>query len=380
MNAFEIILLIIGALALSTGICFAEYYATARKNVFFGLIPTAAIWALDLIILLIMAAAGARASTAFTVFYILQLPVVVGVVSFVVFRRKRRAGAIAEQQKEIRLQTARRMEEEKRNRLLETLKGFVCAESKMKPEGQREIVVLSKTGKNVSEICDLTGADRAEVELILASYDRYDARINSEYGTSDLIFTPEQEESIVTNVINSLPFDHSISSELWTKKCVRSLAADIVDKPVSIRMISAYMKHWGFTVPAHQTIKFRSERPAVRTWLAGEFEDIRKRAADEGGEILWIYTVPLDSMREISTYMPKNPVMISAVSNDGSMCFKVYDASQKNAFDDFYGALSDSFKTKIFAVVNENYDEYVKVVGKEKLKLLSDRIELFKCV
>ena len=279
MKAFEIILLVIGALALSAGICFAEYYATAKKNVFFGLIPAAAIWAFDLILLLIMVAAGARASTAFTVFYILQLPVVVGVVTFVLFRIKRRAGAIAEQQKEIRLQTARRMEEEKRNRLLETLKGFVCAESKMKPEGQREIVVLSKSGKSVSEICDLTGADRSEVELILASYDRYDARINSEYGTSDLIFTPEQEESIVTNVINSLPFDHSIAAELWTKQGVRALAAEIVDKPVSIRIISAYMKHWGFTVPAAQTIKFRSERPAVRTWLAGEFEDIRKKAA-----------------------------------------------------------------------------------------------------
>lgn len=380
MNAFEIILLIVGALALSAGMCFAEYYATAKKNVFFGLIPTAALWVLDLLLLLIMVASGAGASTIFTVFYILQFPVIVGIVSFVFFRRKRRSGAIAEQQKEIRLQTARRMEEEKRKRLLETLKGFVCAESRMNPDGQREIVVQSKSGKSVSEICDLTGADRSEVELILAAYDRYDMRINSEYGTSDLIFTPEQEEAIVTNVINSLPFDHSISAQLWTKQGVRALAAEIVDKPVSIRMISAYMKHWGFTVPAQQTIKFRSERPAVRTWLAGEFENIRKKAADEGGEILWVYTVPLDSMREISTFMPKNPVMISAVSNDGSMCFKVYDAAQKNAFDDFYGALSDSFKTKIFAVVNENYDEYAKVVGKEKLKLLSDRIELFKCV
>ena len=380
MGPLGIILLIMAALALSVGVCFAEYYTTAQKNVFFGLIPTAGVWVLDLLLFLIMLAAGAKLSTAFTVFYIFQIAVAAGLASFIYFRRKRRAGAIMEQQKEIRLQTARRMEEEKRNRLLETLKGFVCAESKMKPEGQREIVVLSKSGKNLSEICDLTGADKSEVELILASYERYDARINSEFGTSDLIFTPEQEESIVTNVINSLPYDHSIAAELWTKQGVRALAADIVDKPVSIRIISAYMKHWGFTVPAQQTIKFRSERPAVRTWLAGDFENIRKRAADEGGEILWIYTVPLDSAREISTFMPKKPVMISAVSNDGSICFKVYDASQKNAFDDFYTALSMSFKTKIFAVVNENYDEYVSVVGREKIRQYSNKIELFKCV
>ena len=380
MNTAEIIILIISAVVLTIGVGVGEFFLTSKRQVLIGLIPAGAAWVIALVTFLILLLAKSGIITALVVFYALQIPVVTGVVTFTLFRKKRRAGAIAEHQRELRLQTARKMEEEKHRRLLETLKGFVCAESAMKPEGQREIVAMRKSGKSVDDIFTITGAEPAEIELILNAFERYNARINGEFGTSDLILSPEQEEAIVTNIVNSLPYDHSIAAQLWTRQGVRALAADIIDAPVSIRIISAYMKHWGFTVPVYQTVKYRRERPDVRNWLADEFEVIREKASAENGEIIWIYTVPLDSMREISTFMPKSPVMLCAVSNDGSICFKVYGETQTNAFDDFVDGLCESFKTKIFAVVNENYDEYVKTVGREKLKFLSGKIELFKCI
>lgn len=378
MEAFEIIILIISALALSAGVTFGEYYITAKKNVLFGLIPAGIVWLGALIVMLIMFISGAEVKTVFITYYVLQIPVIIGVLTFVLFRRKRRAGAIAEQQRALHIQTARRMEEEKQRRLLETLRGFHCAESRMKTEGQREIVLMSKSGKTENEIAMNAGVDVSEVRLVLAAYERYNDRVNGEFGTSDLILSPEQEESIVTNVVNSLPFHHSIASQLWTRQGVRALAAELVDAPVSVRMITAYMKHWGFTVPVTQTIKYRSDRQDVRTWLAGPFEEIRKKAAAVQGEILWIYTVPLDDAREISSFMPKNPIMICAVSNDGAISFKVYDATEKNAFDDFVDSLIGTFKTKVFAVVNERYDDYIRVIGREKLKFISDKVELFR--
>ena len=108
-----------------------------------------------------------------------------------------------------------------------------------------------------------------------------------------------------------------------------------------------------------------------------QLEDTAKALA-ENGEIIWIYTVPLDTVREISTFMPKNPIMLCAVSNDGSIEFKVYDATDKNAFDDFLNALINSYKTKLFAVINEHYEDYVRVFGREKLKYVSDKIEILK--
>lgn len=380
METFVIILVVLGSLLVSAGVLFGEFVLTNKRNPFYALIPAGSAFLLSLLILVIMLASHAKVSAWLTTFYILQIPVVLGVAGLVFFRKKRRAGAIAEQQKQARLKTARRMEEEKHRRLVETLKGFYCAESKMKAEGQREIVILHNSGKTVSEIADISGADEREIELILRSFERYNSRINGETGNSDLILTPEQEEAIVTNIINSLPFDHSMAAQLWTKQSVRAMAAELTGESLSIRIISAYMKHWGFTVPSAQTIKSRSGNTEVRSWLAGEFDAIRKRAAAENGEILWIYTVPLDSVSGISAYMPRNPVMICAVSNDGSIAFKVYDGGNKRAFDDFVDALTTSFKTKIFAVINENFDEYSRSVGKEKLKFISDKIEIFKSV
>ena len=380
MEAYVIILLLLASLLVSAGVIFGEFVLTNKKNPFYSLIPAAGAFALALLILLIMLIVKAQVTTWLVTFYIFQIPVVMGVASMVFFRKKRRAGAIAEQQKEARLKTARRMEEEKHRRLRETLKGFYCAESRMKAEGQREIVILSSSGKSVAEIAEISGVEEKEIDLILRSFDRYNSRINGEAGNSDLILTPEQEEAIVTNVINSLPFDHSIAAQLWTKQSVRAMAAELVGESLSIRIISAYMKHWGFTVPASQTIKSRSNEPQVRTWLAGEFETVRKRAAAENAEILWVYSVPLDSVSGISAYMPKNPLMVCAVSNDGAIAFKVYDALDKRAYDDFTDALTTSFKTKIFAIINENYDEYSRSVGKEKLKFISDKIEIFPAV
>ena len=380
MNILVIILLIFVSLLISVGVAFGEFALTSRKNAFFPLIPVACASVLSFIILFFMLIFKAQFTTWFTVFYIFQIPVVIGVFSYVFFRRRRRAGAIAEQQKEARLRTARRLEEEKHRRLLETLRGFYCAESKMKAEGQRELVILSNSGKTVDEIAAMSGVDEEEVKLILNAFERYNARVNGESGNSDLILTPEQEEAIVTNIVNSLPFDHSIPAQLWTRQTVRTMAAEIIDTSVSVRIISAYLKHWGFTVPSAQTIKSRVSQPKVRAWLASDFELIRKRAASENGEIIWIYTVALDGVSNVSAYMPRNPIMICAVSNDGSIAFKVYDKGDKRAFDDFVDAMATSFKTKVFAVINENYDEYSKAVGREKLRFISDKIEIFPTV
>lgn len=380
MFIIVVIILTFVSLIITAGVVFGEFVLTSRKNAFFPLIPVAAASVLSFIILFFMLIFGAKFITWFTVFYIFQIPVFAGALAYIFFRRKRRAGAIAEQQKQARLRTARRLEEEKHRRLLETLRGFYCAESKMKAEGQREIIVLSDSGKTVEEIAALSGADENEVRLILNAFERYSSRINGESGSSDLILTPEQEEAIVTNIVNSLPFDHSIPAQLWTKQTVRMMAADILGSSVSIRIVSAYLKHWGFTVPAAQTIKSRASQSKVRTWLAGDFEVIRKRAAAESAEIIWIYTVGLDAVSSVSAYMPRNPVMICAVSNDGSIAFKIYDKNDKRAFDDFVDAMTTSFKTKVFAVVNENFEEYSKSVGREKLRFISDRIEIFPAV
>ena len=97
------------------------------------------------------------------------------------------------------------------------------------------------------------------------------------------------------------------------------------------------------------------------------------------GEIVWIYTVPMEKVREISSFIPQHPVMMAAVTNDGSIRFKVYD-EKRDRFGDFVTALVSSSDRKLYAVVNEQYDEYMTSMGKAKLRALESKIEFFGCV
>ena len=71
--------------------------------------------------------------------------------------------------------------------------------------------------------------------------------------------------------------------------------------------------------------------------------------------------------------------MMAAVTNDGAIRFKVYD-NKRDRFSDFVTALVSSSERKIYAVVNEQYDEYMTAMGKAKCRALEDKIEFFGCV
>lgn len=375
------LILILLALVVAVGIVYAVFRLAKMKNVFWTLIPSGGMLVVSLLVLLIMKLAGATWLASLITFYILQIPVMAGVLSISPLRLNRKVNVAAENEKQTRLQVARRIEAERRRQLMDSLQGFCCAESAMKAEGQREIVMMAKTGKEVEEIVTISGASEEEIRMILDSYERYSSRMEGGDGTADLILTPEQEEDIVCRLANSVPYQcEAGDGSLWDKASARKLAANRINSGVSARIVSAYLRHWGFTVPTAQTIKARSADPRVKGWIVSDFEKIRKTAAAKGGEIIWIYTVPMEAICEISTFVPKNPVLLAAVTNDGAFRFKVYDESDRERFSDFATALAATADRKLYAVVNENFEEYMSVLGKAKVRALSEKIEFFDCV
>lgn len=381
MNIGIFIVLLLVALVAAVGAVIGVHYLAKMKSVFWSLIPSGGMLFISLLVLLIMKLAGAKWLTAFITFYLLQIPVIAGVLALAPMRLHRRINVAAENEKALRNQIARRIEAERRRQLEDSVLGFCCAESAMDPEGQRKIVLLAKTaGKTAEEISSLTGTGVAEVQMILDSYERYASRLDAADSTADLILTGDQEEDIVGRLINSVPYEcNAGNSGLWDKASARELAAARIGSGVSTRIVAAYLRHWGFTVPAAQTIKTRSSDPAVRTWIVSEFEKIRKAAMANNGEIVWIYTVPMEKVREISSFIPQHPVMMAAVTNDGAIRFKVYD-EKRDRFGDFVTALVSSSDRKLYAVVNEQYDEYMTSMGKAKLRALESKIEFFGCV
>lgn len=380
MLFLKILLIAVGLVALSAGVILGEFYLVKKKNAFFGLIPSGALSLVSYLTLLIMVLAGAGWKANLITFFLLQIPIVAGVGCMIWMRRSYLQKQADERAREMRLQNARRMENEKQARMSFLLKGFRCAESSMKVEGQREIVTLSKSGKTTDEIVKMTGAPAQEIERILAAFEKYINRVDTDEPTAtDRILTEEQEQSIVNYLVNSTPAEQNLSaSMLWNRTTARMLASNLLDSNLSSRMMSAYLSHWGLTVPEKQAIRSRSSQPEVRRWLSDEYEQIRKAANDKGGELIWIYTVIPEKIKDISMYVPKNPIMLCAVSVEGSVAFRVYDKDMGGYFTDFVASLTTLPQSKLFAIVNENYDEYMKTLGKDRKRALTDRIEFFK--
>lgn len=373
------ILTVIAVIAASAAVVFGQSKLTKKDGPFWGLLIPSAVFIVNILTLIIMLVSDARLRDTVLVFTAIYLVVVAGVVSYVIFRVQHLGRVADDTRRRNRALAARRAEAESQKRLLDLLKGFVCPESSINAEGQREIVLMSRAGREIEEIAEAASADVKEIEAILSSFKRYTSRIESDDGATDLILTAAQQEEIVSNIANSLPADHGINSEsYWTKSTVRSLASDILGTSVSSRIIGAYLRHWDLAVPANKTIKARRENPIVANWLATEFEDIRSKCMSEGGEILWIYTVKPEAIHDVCSNVPKDCVLLLAITNDGFTKFRLYSASESSIFEKFVDTITEYASCKYFAVVNENYDDYMKELGRAKIRSLSTQIEFFR--
>lgn len=129
----KILLIAVGLVALSAGVILGEFYLVKKKNVFFGLIPSGALSLVSYLTLLIMVIAGAGWQANLITFFLLQIPIVAGVGCMIWMRRSYLQKQADERAREMRLQNARRMENEKQARMSFLLKGFRCAESSLMP-------------------------------------------------------------------------------------------------------------------------------------------------------------------------------------------------------------------------------------------------------
>lgn len=375
----EYVLTVIAVIAASAAVVWGETKLTKKDSPLWGLLIPGGVFLVNVITFIIMLAAKAELKATLLVFTAIYLVVAAGVISYIILRVNHSKLVLEDSRRRNRILATRRAETENQKRLIELLKGFVCPESTISAQGQREIVLMSKAGQSVEEIALAASAATNEIDIILSSFKRYASRIESDDGATDIILSSAQQAEIVSNIANSLPCDHSISTEpYWTKTSVRSLASSLLGTNVSSRIVSAYLRHWELCVPTAKTIKARRENPIVANWLASEFEEIREKCVAEGGEIIWIYTVKPEAIHDISTNIPKDAILLIAVTNDGFARFRLYGAEETSVFEKFVESITSSASCKYFAVVNENYDEYMSDLGKSKIRALSNRVEFFR--
>ncbi|HIU84705.1 MAG TPA: IS630 family transposase [Candidatus Aphodousia gallistercoris] len=204
--------------------------------------------------------------------------------------------------------------------------------------------------------------------------------------------TPAQEAEIRRYVVSKNPKQLKFDFALWTRRAVRALIKRLYRIDLSLSRVGVYLHRWGLSVqrPSRHAIEQDTEK--VRQWKLEEYPAIAARAKVEGAIIYWAdETAIKHDSNWVTGYSPrgctptvecydgrwKTATMVSAISNQGLLRFKVQDKPMnQDSFVEFLGDLIADEERKVFLIV-DNLRVHKSKVVKQWAEEHKDRIELF---
>lgn len=202
----------------------------------------------------------------------------------------------------------------------------------------------------------------------------------------------QDEKKIRAMIIDKAPRQLKFDFALWTRRAVRALIKRECEVELSLSTVGVYLRSWGLTVqrPAHRAIEQDPAR--VHAWKQTEYPAIAARAQQEKAVIYWAdETAVKHDTNWVTGYSPKGqtPIlrchdgrwktatMVSAVSNQGLLRFKVQDKPlDQHSFIDFMEDLIKDEPRKIFLIV-DNLRAHKSKAVMQWAEEHKDRIELF---
>jgi transposase len=151
--------------------------------------------------------------------------------------------------------------------------------------------------------------------------------------------TAAQQQKVAGLVAGKNPDQLSLPGFLWTRALIRDLIRDLFEIELGEDTVGRYLREWGFSPQKPMRRAYEQSDEAVRRWLEERYPAIEKQARKERAEILWADEMGLRSDHSTGrTWAPvgQTPVtrgtgkrfktnMIAAVSNTGTLRFRVFD-------------------------------------------------------
>lgn len=162
--------------------------------------------------------------------------------------------------------------------------------------------------------------------------------------------TDERESEIIKLITDKTPDQIKMPFALWSRQAVQELIREKYDIDLVITAVGKYLKKWGFTVQKPSVKKPGQQPAAVEKWLKEEYPNIQKQAKIEDAVIFWGDETAVQNEPNLMRGYSKRGVtpvvvgprkrlhlhMISAVSNQGAIKFRIYDnAINMDRFKDF---------------------------------------------
>lgn len=257
---------------------------------------------------------------------------------------------------------------------------------------------LRREGYRVVEIAKALGVVRGTVYKWFrhaAATDEQSATQGGQRGRPKRVgakLNAEQEKKIRALIIEKNPKQLKFDFALWTRRAVKALIKRECKVDLSLSTVGVYLRSWGMSVqrPALRAIEQDEDR--VKQWKETEYPAIALRAKKENAIIYWAdETAVKHDTNWVTGYAPKGqtPVlrchdgrwktatMVSAISNQGLLRFKVQDKSMDQfSFIEFLESMIEDESKKIFLIVDNLKAHKSKAVN-TWAEAHKDRIELF---
>lgn len=181
--------------------------------------------------------------------------------------------------------------------------------------------------------------------------------------------TDEREAEIIKIITDKTPDQIKMPFALWSRQAVQELIYEKYKIELVITAVGKYLKKWGFTVQKPSVKKPGQQPAAVEKWLKEEYPSIQKQAKNEDAVIFWGDETSVQnepnalrgySKRGVTPVVvgPRKKLhlhMISAVSNQGAVKFRVYDnAINVERFKDFLQKMLYDAKGRKIILILDN--------------------------
>ena len=250
---------------------------------------------------------------------------------------------------------------------------------------KRNIAIkLLKKSMPIKEIAEIVGVHPSRIYDWRAKYKR-DGKRGISIGQrgrktgENKSLSPEQEQQIIRQLIDTNPQQLKFKFALWTREAVRYLINHELNIDMPISTVGHYLKKWEFT--SKKPIKRAYERKDENTqrWLNEEYPKIKKQAKAEDAEIWWVdetacvslptnlkgYAKKGDKIKPILTDRAQKFKinMISSITNTGKSMFSLYDESiNVDRFIDFLEKVIKSSNKKVYMIVDNLRVHHAKLV------------------
>jgi len=261
---------------------------------------------------------------------------------------------------------------------------------------RKQVVRLKKQGLKGSEIEMITGIYQTRISQIweayqVGGYAGIRPQKSGRKPKTQMVLTAEEQKGIRETIISKAPNQLKMAGFLWTLAKISQYIWDTYRKRVSVRCLSNYMKRWGLTCQRPTKRACGQDIARVEKFKKEEYPAIAARAKTENAEIYWGDETGVSNQENFERGFaekgkpPVLPVetkherlnMISAITNQGSVRFMVYDGTMtQQKLLDFMGRLIKDAPRKVFLILDNLRVHHGKIVAAWLLEN-KDKIEVF---